>query len=260
MMKQSFLNHDKPIITTMIQAENPMDAICTARNAVYDGTDAFGFQICRLNPKYRSREQLKQIYSAMGPRPIYITNYRSGFNEGQTDEECMEGLLRGLEAGATLADVMGDTFNPSPMEITYDAAAVDKQKRLIDKIHGMGKEVLMSSHIYKFTEAEKVLEIAYAHQSRGADIVKIVTGAGNEEEEIENLRITNLLKKELDVPFLFLSAGTHYKLHRMVGPMLGCVMYLCVQQYDALATKSQPILRSVRGMLDTMDYVPEVTL
>lgn len=87
-------------------------------------------------------------------------------------------------------------------------AYVIKQKRLIDKIHGMGKEVLISSHIYKFTEAEKVLEIAYAHQSRGADIVKIVTGAGNE-EKIENLRITNLLKKELDVPFLFLSAGTH---------------------------------------------------
>ena len=43
MMKQSFLNHDKPIITTMIQAENITDAICTARNAVYDGTDAFGF-------------------------------------------------------------------------------------------------------------------------------------------------------------------------------------------------------------------------
>lgn len=45
------------------------------------------------------------------------------------------------------------------------------------------------------------------HKRRGADISKIVTAAENMEQQIENLRITNLLKQELGIPFLFLSGG-----------------------------------------------------
>ncbi len=257
-MQVSFLNHTKPLLTNMIQVTNPEDCIITAKNAIYDGADAFGFQICRFDPKYRTQEIFKRMFAAMGYRPIYITNYRQSFNENMTDEERMDGLLDGLRAGATLGDIMGDTFDPSPMELTRKPSAVDMQKRLIDKIHGMGKEVLMSSHIYKFLPAEQVLEIAYAQQERGADIVKIVTGGASEEEELENLRITAMLKKELKVPYLFLSTGTHYKLHRMIGPMLGCVMYLCVQQHDALSSKSQPILKSVRSVFENIDYMPDI--
>ena len=256
-MKPTFLHHSKPLVTNMIQVTNPEECIIEAKNALYDGADAFGFQICRFDTQYRNQETYQRMFYAMAQRPIYITNYRQGFNEKLTDEECMEGLLEGLEAGATLGDIMGDTFDPSPMELTKNPTAIENQKRLIDKIHNMGKEVLMSSHVLKFIPAEQVLEIAHAHQERGADIVKIVTGASCPEEEIENLRITNLLKKELKVPFLFLSGGTHYKLHRMVGPMLGSVMYLCVQQHTPLSTKTQPILRSVRYMVDHMDYQPD---
>ena len=50
-------------------------------------------------------------------------------------------------------------------------SAIDKQMRLIDKIHQMGKEALMSSHVLKFASAATVLEIAYEQQRRGADIV-----------------------------------------------------------------------------------------
>lgn len=74
---------------------------------------------------------------------------------------------------------------------------------------------------------------------------------------MENLRITAVLKKELKIPFLFLSGGTHYKIHRMVGPMLGCVAYLCVQEHDEISTKQQPILKSVRAVLDNTDYLPD---
>ena len=67
--------------------------------------------------------------------------------------------------------------------MTYDTAAVEKQKVLIDRLHEKGASVLMSSHIFHFVPAEKVLEIALAHQSRGADIAKIVVGAENEDED-----------------------------------------------------------------------------
>jgi 3-dehydroquinate dehydratase type I len=166
----------------------------------------------------------------------------------------MNGLLEGLKLGGTLGDIMGDTFDRSPNELAKNPTAIDKQKKLIDEIHNMGKSVLMSSHLYRYAEAEEVLDIAYEHQKRGADIAKIVTVANSEAEEAENIRITSLLKKELKIPFLFLSGGTHYKVHRLVSPMLGSCMSLCVWQYDELATRSQPPLKFVRFVTDNMDY------
>ena len=84
-------------------------------------------------------------------------------------------------------------------------------------------------------------------QKRGADIVKIVTGANCMEQQIENLRITELLKRELKVPFLFLSVG-ECSLHRRIGPMLGSCMWLCVQEYDELSTPAQPLLHKVKAI------------
>lgn len=254
-MKLDFLTNYRPAVTVMIQSETAATAINTIRNAVYEGADAFGLQICRL--AHEERKHLKEIYSSSAGRPFYITNYRYGYNEDLSDEECMQGLIEGLKLGGMLGDVMGDTFDKTPNELTKNPNAVDKQRKLIEEIHNMGKEVLMSSHLYRYAEAEEVLEIAYEHQKRGADIAKIVTAANSEEEEAENIRITSLLKKELKIPFLFLSGGTHYKVHRLVSPMLGSCMSLCVQQYDELATKSQPPLRFVRFVTDNMDYTPD---
>ena len=254
-MKLDFLTNYRPTVTVMIQSKTAANAINTIRNAVYEGADAFGLQICRLAPE--EKKYLKEIYKASAGRPFYITNYRYGYNEGLSDEECMQELLDGLKLGGTLGDIMGDTFDRSSDELAKNSLAIDRQKKIIDEIHNMGKEVLMSSHLYRYAEADEVLEIAYEHQRRGADISKIVTAANSEEEEAENIRITSLLKKELDIPFLFLSGGTHYKIHRLVSPMLGSCMSLCVQQYDELATKSQPPLKFVRYVTDCMDYTPD---
>ncbi|MBQ7974148.1 MAG: hypothetical protein IJ300_00455 [Clostridia bacterium] len=87
-----------------------------------------------------------------------------------SDEECAEALIHALQCGGTLGDLMGDLYDPSPMEITENAVAIKKQ--------------------------------------------------------MENINTVYRLKKELKVPFLFLANGTHYKLLRVVGPMLGCCMYL----------------------------------
>ena len=80
---------------------------------------------------------------------------------------------------ATLCDMMGDYYGRVEGELTMKGAAVDRQRRLIDTLHAKGAEVLMSSHVLKFIPAERVLEIAYEHQCRGADICKIVTGASS---------------------------------------------------------------------------------
>lgn len=248
MTKKTFLGHKAPLLCCMIQAENPTDAISSITKAIPD-CDAFGFQQEQLNPIYRTDEILGRIFGAMGDRPAYVTNYRGGFNKGLTDEELGDGLVELIRRGGTLADVIGDLYGRAPMELTEDSAAIDRQKRLIDRIHEAGGEVLMSSHVLKYIPAEEVVRIALAQQERGADIVKIVTGAETEEEMLENLRITSLLKRELKVPYLFLSGGK-CRLHRMIGPMLGCVMALCVEEHDALATKAQPNVHDVRIVYD----------
>ena len=110
----------------------------------------------------------------------------------------------------------------------------------------------MSSHILKFTPADEVLKIALAHQSRGVDICKIVVGADTKEQEIENLRIINMLKEKLDIPFLFLSGG-ECKILRRIGGEMGCCMYLCVYEHDALATPQQPLLKKIKQIRDNFN-------
>ncbi|MBO5653668.1 MAG: type I 3-dehydroquinate dehydratase, partial [Clostridia bacterium] len=60
------------------------------------------------------------------------------------------------------------------LELSMKQDAIDKQMRLIEQLHKMGKEAIMSSHVLKFTPAETVLEIALEQQRRGVDVVKIV--------------------------------------------------------------------------------------
>jgi len=258
-MKPSFLNQPKPIITGMVLKDTPDGMRFGIKNAIYDGADALGIQLCRLRPEYKTQEHYRAIFAAAAQRPIYITNYRERQNDGMTDEECMEGLLTALRCGATMGDVMGDCFDRGvDKELTYDPKAVDKQRKLIDTIHEMGKEVIMSSHVWRFITAEEVLEIAYQQKARGADVVKIVTASNSDEELMENLRINTLLKKELGCPFLFLSGGSHSKLHRMIGPMLGCLTYLAVHEHDENSVPTQPTIRAAKAVRDNLDFMPDI--
>ena len=244
-MKKSFLNAGEPFITEMVQVPTANRAVYSIQNAIADGATAIGLQLGHLHQEDRTEANYARIVAACEGRPIYLTNYRDKCNAGKTDEELMQELLAGLSWGATLLDVMGDTFDPAPEELTTDENAIKKQMEFIDEVHKRGGEVLMSSHIKKFRPAERVVEMALEHQRRGADVVKIVTGADTQEEELANLEICNLLKKELKVPFLFLSSGKYNYLHRTVGPALGVCMWLCFREYNETTYGGPPLLSNV---------------
>ena len=252
-MKSTFLNHDTPLLTVMLQCETPEVVIGRIRNANCLGADAYGLQIECLKPEYHNAESYKRIFEEMKGRPSYVTYYRGGSNEGKTDDELAKGLIHIAENGATLVDVIGDLFCKHPQELTDNEEAIQKQMKLIDTIHQKGAEVLMSSHLYKYAPAERVLEIALEQKRRGADIIKIVTAADNMEQQIENLRITDLLKKEFGAPFLFLSGG-ECALHRRLGIKLGCCMVLCVYEHDSLSTPAQPLLSTMKLVRDSIDF------
>jgi hypothetical protein len=71
------------------------------------------------------------------------------------------------------------------------------------------------------------------------------------EQQIENLRIINLLKENLKIPFLFLAVGECHIMRR-IGGLLGCCMYLCVREYDEYATKAQPLLHDIKIIRDIL--------
>ena len=245
MKNRTFLNYDKPLLTSMVQASNPDRIKALIDASIPEGAEAIGMQFCQLKAEYRNEKTYRELF-AYTDLPVYVTNYRNRIsNIGKSDDVLAAELVELAECGATLCDVMGDCFDACEGELTMNKDAIKKQIRLIDELHGRGAEVLMSSHVLKFTPAERVLEIAREHERRGADICKIVTGAENTEQQIENLRIINLLKENLKIPFLFL-AGGECRILRRIGGSLGCCMYLCVHEYDELATKSQPLLRDVR--------------
>ncbi len=252
-MKKTFLNYSSPLLTVMLQCQTPKTAIGRIRNANCLGADAYGLQVESLKPEYHNADTYKKIFAEGKDRPFYVTNYRAANNSGKTDEQLADGMVELAESGATLCDVMGDLFCKHPEELTDNDEAIQKQMKLIEKLHGLGAEVLMSSHLYKYAPAERVLEIALEQKRRGADIIKIVTAADTMEQQIENLRITNLLKKELGAPFLFLSGG-ECTLHRRLGMKLGCCMALCVYEHDALSTPAQPLLSTMKTIRDSIDF------
>ncbi len=261
-MKASFLNQNRPLVCGMVLNDNPNAVRFRVKNSIYAGADALGIQLCKLKREYHTEECYKTIFSACAGRPIYVTNYRGNENAGLSDEECTSDLMLALKCGATLGDVPGSAFDSDVgmginFELSMKKDVIDKQIKLIDQIHQMGKEVLMSSHVFKFIPAEKVLEIALEHQRRGADIAKIVTAANSEEEMLENFKATVLLKKELKIPFLFLSGGTHTKLHRLIGPQLGCCMYLAVYEHDENAVPTQPTIAVAKAVRDNLDFMPD---
>ena len=251
-MKPTFLNHDRPLFTVMLQQDTPEGMIEVMKKSIPLGADAFGIQFESLPKEMRTPEVYKEIFANAGGLPTYVTNYRHGSNEGKTDDQLADELVELVGYGATLIDIMGDMFCPHPEEMTDDAEAIEKQKALIKRIHEAGGEVLMSSHVLKYIPCDRVLDIARGQKERGADIIKIVTGADNDIQQGDNLKTAAILKKELGAPYLFLSGG-NCKVLRRVGPMLGVCMWLCVYEHHPRSTKAQPILSHAKAMWENFN-------
>ena len=213
---------NEPILVLMLRSNTPDDLIKEIKSGLKSGAEGFCLSMQEMAKEYRTKKYLKPIIDAMGGRLCYITNYRrSSINtEVQSDEESAKEMLTAISCGADIIDVMGDMFLPSPNEITYDEAAVEKQKEYIAKIHEMGATALMSSHVLKYLPPDEVLKIAKAQASRGVDIVKVVVMSNTEEQLYSNFEINAMLTREIEQPVLFLSGGECRHKHRIFGPFL----------------------------------------
>ena len=238
----------------MVQADTPERIKYLVDKSLPEGAEAFGMQLCVMKPEYRKPEIYRELFDRPDGLPTYVTNYRHKQNEGKSDDTLADELCELAECGATLCDVMGDYYDKCEGELTMNEEAVKKQMKLIERLHKAGAEVLMSSHICKFTPAERVMEVALEHKRRGADICKIVTAASTMEEQIENLRILNMLKENLGIPFLYLSGGEYSFIARRLGGAMGNCMSLCVYEQDEFSTKAQPLLSHMKKIRDDLEF------
>ena len=249
-MNKSFLKYDRPWLTGIVSpdADTPEKVISEIEYGIFEGADSFCIEITRMREEFWNKEDISRVISACGDRPVYTCAYRSGFGEGHTDEELEKLTLLSAESGADLLDVMGDLYHPEPYELTEDEEALKKQRALIEKLHAMGKEVLISSHNHAFYPREKTLEWALSQERRGADVVKIIGVSDTEEELVENLKAYALLNKNLKKPYLFMTGGAWCQLTRECTGRLGAFMYL-----GRLGdTGVQPAIRSLKFMTEEM--------
>lgn len=226
----NFSDTSNPKLTVMIGKPSVDDVILGVKRSINQGAEAFCILAQGFKPEDKNRENIKRIIDAADGRDVYITNYiRDNSQPELTDDYLAEQLLDMARCGAKLIDVRTDMFCRSVDEVTRDFYAVQKQKEFISEIHKLGAEVLMSTHIFEYKSPENILEIAKLQQMRGADIAKVVTVANSDKEAEDAFRTNFLLKEKLNIPFLFLCNGSHCRKHRLLGPVLGSCMYLCLE-------------------------------
>jgi hypothetical protein len=242
-----------PYLAAIVAEATPEQTIACILNCEHEGTEAF---VVDLAPWERDRltpGELSRVFHCTG-RPMMPLCYRSGnLAADKIDEDARaELMLLAIDAGAAACDIMGDMYDPSPRERTRDERAIEKQKRLIDRIHAKGAEVLMSSHAQEeFLTGEEVLDHLSDFASRGVDIPKIIVRADSEDELLEAFRTTVLLKRKLNTPFVHLCSGKYGRLQRYVAPSLGAALTFGMQ--DSVQGP-QPIVSSARRVLNELNW------
>lgn len=252
-MRPSFLGIQSPYLAAIIEGATPEASIASILKCEHDGAEAFAVNLAGWEPDKLTLGELSRVFHCTG-RPMMPLCYRSGnLTADKVDDDARaELLLLAVEAGAAACDIMGDMYDPAPRERTRDQQAIEKQKRLIDRVHAQGAEVLMSSHASnEFLTGEEILEHLSDFVSRGADIPKIVVRADSDDEVIEAFRTTVLLKRELKVPFVHLCCGTYGRLQRYVAPSLGAALTFGV---ESSLQGPQPLVGSARALLNELNW------
>lgn len=241
-----------PVVVGMIKSLSKDRILSEIERIREDGADAYGFQLEGCFEECKSDEGIRSILSSMSDKPVYFTNYmRRNSTEGITWETIERQLLIAAESGASLIDVPGDMYSSADMELTYDREAKERQISLINTIHSMGADVLMSSHVLKYVDSDTVLAIAREHERRGADVSKIVIDT-NTKYELGDAFIGSVrLNRELKIGTLLLANGSESRTHRHVGPLFGSCLLLATE--NNLTGQDQPTIKRAREIVKLIE-------
>ena len=246
-----------PAYAGVVREKTPRAAMAEIQSCRYHGAAMIDLHLsCLEDP---SVENIRRIVN-FSELPILALNYNGRYDWSDagydTEESRVELLLRAVEAGAAGIDMQGYTFDrPSkdafcgedqysftkakPKEVVTDEKIIAKQCELIEKVHGMGAEVLLSCHPGVFLSCEQVLDLVRFLEKRNPDIIKIVTVAETTEEMLEVIRTMTVLKQEVKIPVSYHAAGKCGALTRVVNPALGGQIAFCVDHFCESSTLGQ---------------------
>ena len=256
-----------PALAGVVRERTCAAAAAEIRSCLYDGADMIDLHISCLEDA--TPDALRRVIG-ISPLPVLALHYNrtcEWADAGASEEERTEALLRAVEAGAAGIDMQGYTFHapsrdafcgedqysftkPAPREVVTDAAVIERQCALIERVHGMGAEVLISCHPGVAMSCEQVVDLALFLVRRGPDIIKIVTVGKDEDDLTEGFRTMAALKREVRTPVSFHVGGRACALSRIVNPMLGGQILFCVDRYGPNSTLEQPELRTARAVVD----------
>lgn len=254
-MRKSFFNRTEPVITSLINGESDVGRLRErVVSSAAQGADGIAIELAEVPPEARTTANYRMLMDAAPELPFMFILYRNDKWFGNDDEARQKFLLDAADAGAEVIDVMGDLFDPEPYELAVKPEAIGKQKQLIEEIHRRGAKVVMSSHMQTARTPEQLLAHLREQSARGADILKIVTAAGTEDEFLDAVRTTVLLKKELDKPFIQLITGKYARLQRILGIKTGVSVTFAIQ--DETDTSPQPTVKQFRAVADNIHWPP----
>ncbi len=270
MKKLSLL--ESPVLAGVIQEKTKRAAMAEIKNCLYDGAGMIDLHMSCLEE--RDPATLKEIIQS-AKLPVLALNYNTAADRtyiGFTEEERAELFLRAVEVGAAGVDIQGYTFDArskdgffgediysftknNPKEVVTDPAVIAKQCEFIEKVHGMGAEVLLSCHPGIFMDSTQVVELALFLEKRNPDIIKIVTVASDEDQLIESFKAMQLLKREVKTKVSYHSAGKAGALSRVINPVLGGHMVFCVDRYTERSTMEQVDLKTARKVIEGLKRI-----
>lgn len=271
-MRNKISNLPAPVLAGVVREKNALAAMAEIKNCMYDGAGMIDLHMsCLENSDVESLEKIMQSSKL----PVLALNYNLTYdrqNAGLTEEQRVESFLRAVKAGAAGVDIQGYTFHlPSkenfcgadrysftkgnPKEIVTDSSIIAKQCELIEQVHGMGAEVLLSCHPDIAMNCEQVVELALFLEERKPDIIKIVTVANNEEELLESLKTMVVLKKEVNTPISYHTSGDSGSLSRVINPILGAHMIFCVDRFNEGSTMGQIDLKTTKVIIDNLKKI-----
>ncbi len=275
MKKIKFSKIPQPFMCTIITETNPTDCIRNIWLSDYDGTDAYEMHLMMLGKEFLNENDLGPIFKST-VKPILLSHYRWDYKKhiDMDEGKRIKLLIDCFRCGADGIDLEADAFDPvpgppewsdearrysldpssKPREFTMNLEAIKRQKEVIEEIHGLGGEVLMSAHTRVRLAVEQCVWMAKEIEGRGADIVKIVRVDTSHEDMLDTLRATLELKKVLKIPFIMGSHGQHSKIGRVVCPMLGSMLAWCTQPISPGGYPLQPPIRVQKAAWENIDW------
>ena len=267
------------VCCVLIDDPTPDGVIRTMKLAEYEGADAFDLEIQGLDPEYRTLAALRPIFT-VATKPIFTVYRRyslrgSALVYDQSDEDARMRLQLDLvDLGSIGFDMELDTFDPRPgppndtpegkrysydrasppREVSLDPRAVERQMRLIEETHRQGGEVMASAHTLTRLTPEGALRLGRLAEERGADAVKLVQFCASDEDVVESLASTVLLKRELTIPFVMMAMGEYGKINRIMAPLLGSMLVFARQDYRPGSFLDQPPVRAMRAFFSNADF------